>query len=29
VSNPLLAQKQDSTNWHTGINLLDGTRREN
>jgi RHS repeat-associated protein len=23
VTNPLLAQKQDSTNWHTGINLID------
>ncbi|MEO6086663.1 MAG: DUF6531 domain-containing protein [Umezawaea sp.] len=23
MSNPLLAQKQDSTNWHTGINLFD------
>lgn len=23
MSNPLLAQKQDSTNWHTGINLID------
>jgi RHS repeat-associated protein len=23
VSNPLIAQKQDSTNWHTGINLID------
>ena len=23
MSNPLIAQKQDSTNWHTGINLID------
>ncbi|MFD2421737.1 DUF6531 domain-containing protein [Amycolatopsis pigmentata] len=23
MSNPLVAQKQDSTNWHTGINVLD------
>ncbi|KAA2265095.1 type IV secretion protein Rhs [Solihabitans fulvus] len=23
MSNPLVAQKQDSTNWHTGINLID------
>jgi len=23
VSNPLVAGKQDSTTWHTGINVLD------
>jgi hypothetical protein len=23
VSNPLVAQRQDSTTWHSGINILD------